>query len=180
MIRRALTCLSLVPILAGIAACSESQDGSAMKIADGEPERGRALIQSYGCGTCHAIDGVRGARGRVGPELKDYARQHLLAGFLPNTPPNLIAWLVDPVALKPRTGMPTQGVTEAEARHIASYLYSRSADRAPVYPPDPPLPLREPDDTIIDPPRPASDPSETEPRTRRLIPNTPIGSGAKS
>ncbi|WP_262296536.1 c-type cytochrome [Microvirga sesbaniae] len=180
MTRRALTALSLLPILAGIAACGEPQSGAVMTIAGGEPERGRALIQAYGCGTCHAIDGVRGARGRVGPALKDYARQHLLAGFLPNTPPNLIAWLVDPVALKPRTGMPAQGLTETEARHIASYLYSLGDGGAPVYPPDPPLPLGGQGNTAIDLPRPAADPAETQPRTRRLVPNRPIGPDAKT
>lgn len=181
MIRPALIRIAILPALAGLAACSDSQDQSASsKIEGGEPEQGLALIQSYGCGTCHAISGVRGARGRVGPELRDYAQQHLLAGFLPNTPQNLIAWLIDPVAVKPRTGMPAQGVTEAEARHIASYLYTLGDGKARVYPPDPPLPLRGQGETTVDLPNPAPDPSETEPRTRRIVPNQAARPEAKS
>lgn len=176
---RALVRLVLLPVLAGFAACSDSQDeAGAPRIAGGLPEQGRALIQSYGCGTCHTIEGVRGARGRVGPELSDYRQQHLLAGFLPNTPGNLIAWLVDPVALNPRTGMPSQGVTEAEARHIASYLYSLGEDEV-VYPPDPPLPLRG-GETTLDLPEPPQVPTDTQPRTRRIAPVPAMGSGSGS
>ncbi|QRM30908.1 cytochrome c family protein [Microvirga sp. VF16] len=179
MIRHILLRIAIIPAVAGLTACSDPQEKSvASQIAGGEPERGRALIQSYGCGTCHAISGVRGARGRVGPELKDYAQQHLLAGFLPNTPQNLIAWLVDPVALKPSTGMPSQSVTEAEARHIASYLYTLGDSGARVFPPEPPLPLRG-EETTVDLPEPALTPSETEPRTRRIVPNQTAETDAK-
>ena len=114
-----------------------------------------------------------GRRGQVGPRLEGYAQQHLLAGFLPNTPSNLIAWLMDPVALKPQTGMPSQGVTEAEARHIAAYLYTLGDGGVRVYPPDPPLPLRGDNEVAADLPQPVSPPSETAPRTRRIVPNLP-------
>jgi hypothetical protein len=115
----------------------------------------------------------------VGPRLENYAQQHLLAGFLPNTPPNLIAWLVDPVALKPSTGMPAQGVTETEARHIAAYLYSLGPEGIRVYPSDPPLPLRREDEVAADIPNPPAVPSETDVRTRRIVPN-PDGGAPKS
>jgi cytochrome c2 len=158
-------------LLAGLSACNDTQDASSrLMVAGGEPEQGHALIQAYGCGTCHTIENVRGARGKVGPRLENYAQQHLLAGIMPNTPRNLIAWLMDPVALQPRTGMPSQGLTEAEARHIAAYLYSLGRDEMRVYPPDPPLPLRE-GETAIDIPDPAASLSETDPRTRRLVPH---------
>ncbi|MBB3019704.1 cytochrome c2 [Microvirga lupini] len=167
------TLLILIPvILSGLAACSDTQDQSArLAIAGGEPEQGRALIQAYGCGTCHTIQDVRGARGKVGPHLENYGQQHLLAGFLPNTPQNLIAWLIDPVALKPTTGMPAQGVTEAEARHMAAYLYSLGRDGMQVYPPDPPLSLRDEGEVAVDIPNPPVVPSETDIRTRRIVPS---------
>jgi len=172
MIRHSLPRLLLIPAFAGLAACGDPQEQpSALRIVGGEPETGHALIQSYGCGTCHTIDGVRGARGKVGPQLKGYAQQHLLAGFLPNTPRNLIAWLMDPVALKPQTGMPSQGVTEAEARHIAAYLYSLGRDGLQVYPDDPPLPLRGSNGNAVEIPGSTAIPSsETDPRTRRIVP----------
>jgi cytochrome c2 len=165
--------------LTGLAACSDIEDQSSrLTIAGGEPEQGHALIQAYGCGTCHTIEDVRGARGKVGPRLENYAQQHLLAGFLPNTPQNLIAWLMDPVALKPTTGMPSQGVTEAEARHIAAFLYSKGRDDMRVYPPDPLLPLRdeEMEVGILNSP---ANPSETDARTRRIVPK-PDGSMPRS
>ena len=178
MILRPLLLISLA--LTGLAACSDSQDPSSrLAIAGGEPEQGHALIQAYGCGTCHTIENVRGARGKVGPRLEQYAQQHLLAGFLPNTPQNLIAWLIDPVALKPTTGMPAQGVTEAEARHMAAYLYSLGRDEMQVYPPDPPLPLRVEDEVAADIPNPPAIPAETDVRTRRVVPNLD-GSAPKS
>ena len=173
--------LILIPvILTGLAACSDSEgQSSRLAIAGGEPEQGHALIHAYGCGTCHTIENVRGARGKVGPRLENYAQQHLLAGSLPNTPRNLIAWLMDPPALKPTTGMPAQGVTEAEARHIAAYLYSLSRDGMRVYPPDPPLPIRAEDEMAADIPNPPAVPSQTDARTRRIVPN-PGGSAPKS
>lgn len=172
--------LLILMVLTGLAACSDSQDPSSrLAIAGGDPEQGYALIQAYGCGTCHTIENVRGARGKVGPRLENYAQQHLLAGFLPNTPQNLIAWLMDPVTLKPTTGMPAQGVTEAEARHMAAYLYSSGRDEMQVYPPDPPLPLRDEHEVATDIPNPPAAPSQTDVRTRRIVPNLD-GSAPKS
>ena len=179
MILRPLLLILMPIVLTALAACGDTQDPSSrLAIAGGEPEQGHALIQAYGCGTCHTIEDIQGARGKVGPRLENYAQQHLLAGFLPNTPQNLIAWLMDPVALKPTTGMPAQGVTEAEARHMAAYLYSLG-DGMQVYPPDPPLPLRDEDEVAADIPNLPTVPAETDVRTRRIVPN-PDGSAPKS
>lgn len=135
--------LLLTAIAAVLAACSDSQEPPTyLQGTGGDAANGRRLIAAYGCGTCHSIEGVRGARGTVGPPLHDYAQRTLLAGILPNTPRILVAWLVDPVALDPQTGMPAMGVSEAEARDMAAYLHSLGASRTRIYPPDPPLPLR--------------------------------------
>jgi mono/diheme cytochrome c family protein len=123
------------------AGCSDPQPPAHLRIAGGDAERGRALIRAYGCGVCHRIDGVRGAHGLVGPPLQDFAQRKLLAGVLPNAPRFLVAWLIDPPALVPHTGMPAIGLTEAEARDIATYLYSLGAADAQVYPDQLPLPL---------------------------------------
>jgi cytochrome c2 len=168
---RALVLLAL----AGLAACGDNQsETTPLTIADGDPELGHSLIQSYGCGTCHVIEGVRGARGKVGPRLENYAQQHLLAGFMPNVPLNLIAWLMDPVALKPQTGMPSQGVTEAEARHIAAYLYTLGEQDRQVYPPDPSLPLRDQVERPAGRPASVLNQVETAPRTRRIVPGVDV------
>ncbi len=135
--------LTLCAVVLGLGACGEASAPPAfLHVPGGEPERGRSLIHAYGCGTCHVIEGIRGARGTVGPPLVDYAERRLLAGVLPNAPRYLVPWLMDPPSLDPQTGMPALGLTEPEARHIAAYLYTLGASRAQVYPNAPPLELR--------------------------------------
>lgn len=93
--------------------------------AGADPARGREAFAARGCGTCHAIDGVAGARGRVGPPLDGVAARQYLAGTLPNTPDNLMHWIRDPQAINPRTAMPSLGVGADEARDIAAFLYTQ-------------------------------------------------------
>ena len=49
-----------------------------------------------------------------------------IAGVLPNTADNLIDWIVDQRAYSPGSAMPVTGVSKAEARDIASWLYAHS------------------------------------------------------
>jgi cytochrome c1 len=90
--------------------------------APATPERGRAAIQAYGCGSCHMIPGVRGAVGLVGPPLLAWSRRTVIAGELPNTPENLVDWIMRPQSIEPGTAMPDLGVSDADARAIAAYL----------------------------------------------------------
>jgi len=92
--------------------------------AGGEAARGRSFIQQFGCGSCHTIPGVTGARGLVGPPLLWYARWSFIAGELPNTPDNLVLWLRSPQSIHPRTAMPAVGLSEQQARDVAAYLYT--------------------------------------------------------
>jgi cytochrome c2 len=112
----------------GLASCDLSETASyANKVVEnGDPARGRALLASgvHGCTTCHTIPGIRGIRGVVGPPLTGLARRSFIAGQLPNVPGVLIAFLENPPALVPNTGMPKVGLTPEEARHIAAYLYT--------------------------------------------------------
>jgi len=89
----------------------------------GDAERGRAAIRRHGCGSCHTIAGVPGARSLVGPPLAGMAERAYVAGVVENTPLNLQRWIRDPQGVDPRTAMPNLGVTETEARDIAAYLY---------------------------------------------------------
>ena len=89
----------------------------------GVPERGRQLVQDYGCVTCHVVSGVRGVGGRVGPPLDDLEGRALIAGRLPNTPENLVTWVMDPQTVAPGSGMPDMGVTLPDALDIAAFLY---------------------------------------------------------
>ena len=92
---------------------------------------GRAVAcePSYGCGTCHVIPGVRGARGHVGPPLTDFALRQYIAGAVPNEPAMLVRWIQNPQSIEPGTVMPPLGVNDADARHIAAYLYTLGAGR---------------------------------------------------
>ncbi len=89
-----------------------------------DPEKADYAIRSYGCGTCHTIPGIAGATGTVGPNLSNLASQSFLAGQLSNTPDNLILWIQHPQEVRPGVDMPDMGVSYADARNIAAYLYS--------------------------------------------------------
>lgn len=103
---------------------SRAARAQAAALTGGDPERGRALMVRYGCSTCHAAPGVWPAAQGVGPSLAGLSRRMYMAGVLLNTPDNLIAWIVDPRGIDPRTAMPRTGITEPEARDVAAFLYS--------------------------------------------------------
>jgi cytochrome c len=92
--------------------------------AGGNIRAGRALLQAYGCGSCHVIPGVPNAHGLVGPPLYFWARRTYIAGELPNTPDNLVKWIESPPSVEPGTAMPILGVSDQQARDMAAYLYT--------------------------------------------------------
>lgn len=91
----------------------------------GDPARGAVLIAHVGCGACHSITGIRGADGRVGPPLNNIQDRTIIAGLLPNTPPNMILWLENPQRIVPGNAMPDMHLSPRDARDIAAYLYSQ-------------------------------------------------------
>jgi len=97
---------------------------AAASIYQGDAEEGESLIKAYGCGSCHTVPGVTGAHGSVGPSLEGFADRAYVAGVLPNEPGGLVRWLVNPPVHSPQTAMPDLGVTEAQARDMAAYLYT--------------------------------------------------------
>jgi mono/diheme cytochrome c family protein len=99
------------------------------RVEDGDPARGLALVAggSYGCAACHAIPDIRFPKGNVGPPLAGMAGRSLIAGHLPNKPGVMVAFLQNPPALAPQTGMPNVGLTTEQARDIAAYLYTLEA-----------------------------------------------------
>jgi cytochrome c2 len=122
--RRLLVVAAVALPLAGACEATDGAAASASQITGGDPNRGRELIRSYGCGTCHSIPGVTGASGLVGPPLGGIASRSYIGGVLPNAPDNMLRWLHDPRAVDPLTAMPNVGVTASDARHIAAYLYT--------------------------------------------------------
>lgn len=92
-------------------------------IAGGDADRGEAAFTRYGCTACHTIPGVRAARGTVGPPLAAWSQRRLIAGKTSNTPDMLVQFIKDPQSISPGSGMPNVGVDDADARHMAAYLY---------------------------------------------------------
>ncbi len=117
-----------------LATACEAEEPAALRVAGGDPARGHAVILASGCGACHVIPGVRGAVAWVGPPLTEWARRGYVGGRLPNAPDNLIAWLRDPQAISPGSAMPAVGLSEAEARDAAAYLFTLGAARLPPVP----------------------------------------------
>jgi cytochrome c len=111
--------LSAIAVVTAIcfATTSNAQKGNS-------PQNAPDLMIKYGCPTCHVIPKVPGAVGKVGPSLDTLSQRSYLAGSLPNTPENLIRWIMHPQKYRPGTAMPEMGVTEQDARMIASFLQS--------------------------------------------------------
>jgi cytochrome c len=116
-----LRTLALIAVLA-LAACGESEPRT--RVAGGDAHRGAALVERYGCGSCHVVPGVSTAQGQVGPPLGGVAARAYVGGILPNTAENMVAWIRHPQQFAPRTAMPDLGIDEADGRHIAAYLYT--------------------------------------------------------
>ncbi|MGR4863946.1 c-type cytochrome [Caulobacter sp. LARHSG274] len=102
----------------------ERQAARAAALTLGDPALGQGKVAAYGCGACHQIPGVAGATGQVGPSLKGFAGRTYVAGRLSNSPGNVEAWVSHPRRIDPQTAMPELGVTPADARDIAAYLYT--------------------------------------------------------
>jgi cytochrome c len=97
----------------------------ARTITNGDPARATDIMRRYGCAGCHTIPGVPGGDGRVGGSLAELRQRVYIAGVTTNSPDNLIRWIVSPQAFSPQTAMPPSGISEAEARDVAAYLYAR-------------------------------------------------------
>lgn len=127
--REAATWAAAVAALCLGAACGGLEDAAgarraAAAMTGGDPARGQAVMRRYGCQSCHTIPGVAGADGLVGPPLAGIASRSYIGGVLTNTPEHMMRWIRDPKAVDSLTAMPNTGVTEADARHIAAYLYT--------------------------------------------------------
>lgn len=114
----------LLLVALALAGCEESEIPQSSRIVDGDPEAGAGLIRDYGCPACHTIPGITQADGIVGPTLEGFAVRVYIAGVYPNTPDNLVRWIMEPPEMVPSTAMPDMNVPEDQARHIAAYLYT--------------------------------------------------------
>ena len=113
-----LAAVGLALVLAGCGSGSE-----AVSVPGAHPDAAPKVMEAFGCGSCHMIPGVDGADGRVGPNLAGIGDRWSIAGRLPNTPANLVRWIMHPQEVDPGTLMPDLGVPTQQARDIAAYLY---------------------------------------------------------
>src|SRR3954452_19450205 len=117
--------LVLAALGSGLAYATYAQHQAAKKAAQltgGDPKRAPDLLRRFGCAACHRIGNVASPGGLVGPELNRIGTHIYIAGVRPNTPQNLIEWIVNPAAVKPGTAMPVTGISQEEAKHVAAYL----------------------------------------------------------
>ncbi len=100
------------------------EEAIAAAITGGDPSQGPALIRRYGCAGCHTISALHGADGKVAAPLDQLRKRVYIGGVALNSPDNLVRWIVSPRTFSPQSAMPATGISEAEARHVAAFLYA--------------------------------------------------------
>jgi cytochrome c2 len=123
--RSSLAAATALLLCAGLAACAKSKpdlDPTQASTTVGDAEKGAALINRVGCGSCHVIPGVLEADGMVGPPLDHIGSRQYLAGMLRNTPDDMVTWLRFPQRIVPGNAMPDMGLSQNDAQDIAAYL----------------------------------------------------------
>jgi mono/diheme cytochrome c family protein len=123
-VKRVFLTLAALAAVMGVSGCGETQHPAAQRVIKGDSARGRAVIASVGCGACHEIPGLAGARGIVGPSLAGFARRSYITGGVANRPEELARFVRDAPGFSPVTAMPAMPVSEAEARDVAAFLYT--------------------------------------------------------
>ncbi|RUU62317.1 c-type cytochrome, partial [Mesorhizobium sp. M7A.T.Ca.TU.009.01.1.1] len=91
----------------------------------GDPDRAVPAMIRNGCGGCHEIPGVPGARGTVGPSLQGVVERGY-TGPSRATPDAMMRWISRARDVDPKTAMPNTNLSPQEARDITAYLYART------------------------------------------------------
>jgi len=107
-----------------LSACSDERSQPSQSLTNGDPDRGKIALTTYGCVACHTIPGVPGSNSLTAPPLIGISQRSYLAGMVENTPDNLRLWIQHPRRVNPHTAMPEQGVTDEDASDMAAYLYT--------------------------------------------------------
>lgn len=111
----------------------------------GSLARGRALFEEKTCSTCHVFSGARTPPPKaldpravpreraLAPDLR-YARERLI-------PAKVVAYLLDPAAVKPGAAMPKLGLTPEEAADLAAFVLGAPLEDLPPAQSPPRLPV---------------------------------------
>jgi cytochrome c oxidase subunit II len=87
----------------------------------GDAAEGKTVFTTHACVGCHTIRGV--SSGALAPDLTHFgSRAWMAGGMLPVDVATVAAWVKDPARFKPAVKMPALGLTDAEARAVATYL----------------------------------------------------------
>jgi cytochrome c2 len=107
-------------------------------LAGGDAKLGQQLFEQKACGSCHRFTGASGVSTlpdaqvgtdaqrravRLAPDLR-HARDRV-------HPDHVITWLVNPTSIKANTLMPSSGLTNRDAQHIAAFLLSTPLSSPP-------------------------------------------------
>jgi len=110
------------------------------EVAGADLGKGRQLLETKGCGSCHVFTGVAPIPSSAPPPMdgRELERGHRLAPDLRFTRERMsaaktIAWLSDPKSIKHDTPMPKTSLSAAEVKDLAAYLLT-----ADITPPPPP------------------------------------------
>jgi mono/diheme cytochrome c family protein len=113
-------------------------------IPRGDVARGRALVDSTGCGQCHVMRGVPPLAGSALPPDLPPARLSVLKKLAPDlsvarermTRRTVAAWLRDPTALKKDALMPATGLSDEQIGDVVAFLFDAKLDdsAAPAVP----------------------------------------------
>lgn len=89
-------------------------------------EAGRTAFLEQGCGSCHAVRGLPGAEGEIGPDLTHVgSRLSLGAGWLDGSVGNLAGWIASAQHIKPGNRMPSFDRMDGPTlRALAAWLES--------------------------------------------------------
>lgn len=115
----------------------------------GDVAKGRQILDTKGCGTCHKMTGVSPLAASpvtVALEPKEYGRAMRTAPDLrfardKMTPSRVTLWLTDPKAVKPDSAMPKIPLSEAEVKDVVAYLYNAQIEAPRITPPPQRLPV---------------------------------------
>lgn len=116
--------LGATVVLVLLAGCRQRPAQVEGSMLGGNAMRGQRAMRAYGCTACHAVPRMVGDNPSVGPSLEGFGGRAYIAGVLPNTPENLLHWILDPPGVDSLTAMPQLGVTASDAVDIAEFLYT--------------------------------------------------------
>lgn len=108
-------------------AVSSMQDAQSLnyRVTPTQPsvQAGQQIFLGSSCVYCHTVAGTN-ASGTVGPDLTHFALRPSIATVLPNTRPNLAAWIVNAQGVKPGSAMPSMDIPGAQLQSLVMYLES--------------------------------------------------------